>query len=103
MNPRVLKAEGFKHLDRVVDICANHGIYTILDLHSLPGGQNQGWHCDAGSHIANFWIHKDFQDRGIWLWEELAKHYRGNPWYARLLVLAMVVSDQAPFFQDRRL
>jgi hypothetical protein len=39
MNPRVLKHEGFKHLDRVIDICAKHGIYTILDLHSLPGGQ----------------------------------------------------------------
>lgn len=34
MNPRVLKAEGFKHLDRVIDICAKHGIYTILDLHT---------------------------------------------------------------------
>jgi hypothetical protein len=39
MNPRVLKTEGFKHLDRVVDLCAKHGIYTILDLHTLPGGQ----------------------------------------------------------------
>jgi len=39
MNPRVLKAEGFKHLDRVIDICAQRNIYTILDLHAVPGGQ----------------------------------------------------------------
>ena len=34
MNPRVLKRDGFKHLDRVISICAKHGIYTILDLHT---------------------------------------------------------------------
>jgi endo-1,4-beta-mannosidase len=82
MNPRVLKPEGFKHLDRVIDICAKHDIYTILDLHTAPGGQNTDWHSDAGTHIANFWNHKDFQDRVVWLWEELAKHYKDNTWIA---------------------
>ncbi|KAF9227268.1 glycoside hydrolase [Gyrodon lividus] len=57
INPRVLKKEGSKHLDRNID-----------------------WHSDAGTHMANFWIHKDFQDRTIWLWTELAKHYVGNRW-----------------------
>ena len=38
-SPRVLKTEGFKHLDRVIDACAKHGIYTIIDLHTTPGGQ----------------------------------------------------------------
>jgi len=82
MNPRVLKPEGFKHLDRVIDICAKHGIYTILDMHTAPGGQNTDWHSDAGIHMATFWIHKDFQDRLVWLWSELAKHYKGNTWIA---------------------
>ena len=76
LNPRVLKESGFKHLDRVVTACAKHGIYTILDMHTAPGGQNGGWHSDAGTHIANFWIHKDFQDRHVWLWTEIAKHYK---------------------------
>ncbi|KIY45093.1 glycoside hydrolase family 5 protein [Fistulina hepatica ATCC 64428] len=82
MNPRVLKQSGFKHLDHVIDVCAQHGIYTILDLHALPGGQNCDWHSDNGSHLANFWLHKDFQDRAIWLWEQLAAHYKGNEWIA---------------------
>lgn len=82
LNPRVLKEEGFKHLDRVIDLCAQQGIYTILDLHAAAGGQNTDWHCDAGTHIANFWLHKDFQDRTIWLWKELAKHYANNKWIA---------------------
>ncbi|ETW76521.1 glycoside hydrolase family 5 protein [Heterobasidion irregulare TC 32-1] len=82
LNPRVLKPEGFKHLDRVIDTCAKYGIYTILDLHTAPGGQNTDWHSDAGTHIANFWLHKDFQDRAVWLWQELATHYMNNTWIA---------------------
>ncbi|KAF8227460.1 glycoside hydrolase family 5 protein [Tricholoma matsutake] len=82
MNPRVLKESGFKHLDRVIDICASHSIYTVLDLHAAPGGQNTDWHSDHGTHLANFWAHKDFQDRAVWLWEALAKHYKGNKWIA---------------------
>ncbi|KZS99999.1 glycoside hydrolase family 5 protein [Laetiporus sulphureus 93-53] len=82
MNPRVLKLEGFKHLDRVVAACAKHGIYTILDMHTAPGGQNGGWHSDHGAHTASFWIHKDFQDRLVWLWTDIAKHYKDEKWIA---------------------
>lgn len=28
------------------------------------------------------WNHKDFQDRVLWLWTELAKHYKDNKWIA---------------------
>ncbi|KKA27415.1 hypothetical protein TD95_005447 [Thielaviopsis punctulata] len=82
MNPRVLKTSGFKHLDRVVDLCAKYNIYSILDMHALPGGQNPDWHCDSGSPHALFWDHKDFQDRTVWLWKEIAAHYKGNAWIA---------------------
>jgi endoglucanase len=40
MNPFTLKEAGFKHLDRAIDACARHNIYTILDLHALAGYQN---------------------------------------------------------------
>ena len=46
MEPFVIKESGFKHLDRVIDLCAKHEIYTIIDLHALPGYQNQAWHSD---------------------------------------------------------
>ena len=82
MNPRVLKASGFKHLDRVIDLCAKEGIYTILDMHTLPGGQNPDWHSDNPTDYAAFWDFKDHQDRTVWLWEQLAKHYKDNGWVA---------------------
>ncbi|ESK84613.1 glycoside hydrolase family 5 protein [Moniliophthora roreri MCA 2997] len=82
MNPRVLKPDAFKHLDRAISACANQGIYTVIDLHAAPGGQSGGWHADAGIHLGKFWVHKDFQDRFIWLWTEIARRYRDNTWVA---------------------
>ncbi|PCH34761.1 glycoside hydrolase family 5 protein [Wolfiporia cocos MD-104 SS10] len=82
MKPCVLKPEGFKHLDRAVAACAKHGIYTILDMHTAPGGQNGGWHSDHGDHLSSFWTHKDFQDRLVWLWTEVARHYKDEKWIA---------------------
>ncbi|KIW30504.1 uncharacterized protein PV07_06246 [Cladophialophora immunda] len=82
MNPRVLKESGFKHLDRVIDLCAKEGIYTILDMHTVPGGQSPGWHSDNTTSYAAFWDYKDHQDRTVWLWEQLARRYKGNAWIA---------------------
>lgn len=56
-------------------------------MHTAPGGQSGGWHADAGSHIAYFWRHKDFQDRLIWIWEQIAEHYKDNAWVAGYNVL----------------
>ncbi|GJC89755.1 beta-xylosidase [Colletotrichum liriopes] len=77
-NPSVIKESGFELLDRIVNICAQYNIYVILDLHAVPGGQNQDWHSDSGISRALFWEFKDFQDRAIQLWEALARHYAGN-------------------------
>src|SRR5512138_1172297 len=63
MNPRVVKDEAFPHLDRVVRLCAEQRIYTIIDLHAAPGYQNQHWHSDNPTHTALLWKHNDFQDR----------------------------------------
>lgn len=82
LDPFVLKPEGLARLDRVVEICARHGIASILDFHALPGGQNAGWHADNQTHIALLWRYKHFQDRVVWLWEQLADHYKDNVWVA---------------------
>ena len=82
MNPGVIKDSAFSYLDSVIERCARHQIYTIIDLHALPGSQNQHWHSDNPTHVASFWIHKDFQDRALHLWEVIAKRYKNHPWVA---------------------
>ncbi|GLW11864.1 hypothetical protein Misp01_69920 [Microtetraspora sp. NBRC 13810] len=80
--PFELIEDGFRHLDRVIDQCGAHGIYTVLDLHALPGSQNQHWHSDNPTHVASFWRHRHFQDRVVHLWEAIADRYRDRAWVA---------------------
>ncbi|RZU16251.1 aryl-phospho-beta-D-glucosidase BglC (GH1 family) [Kribbella rubisoli] len=80
--PKVLKDEGLRLLDRAIETCARHGLYTIIDLHAAPGFQNQRWHSDNPTHVSLFWRHRDFQDRVVHLWEALADRYRANAWVA---------------------
>jgi len=82
MNPRIIKESAFEYLDNVIDQCAKHQIYSIIDLHALPGYQNQHWHSDNPTHRALLWEHKDFQDRALHLWEVIAERYKDQPWVA---------------------
>jgi aryl-phospho-beta-D-glucosidase BglC (GH1 family) len=82
MQPFTIEEDSFRDLDRVVRLCADHHIYTIIDLHALPGYQNQDWHCDNPTHKAFFWQHKHFQDRAVHLWEAIADRYKNHPWVA---------------------
>jgi endoglucanase len=74
-----VRDDGLAWLDHAVDTCAAHGLYTILDLHALPGGQNAHWHSDNPTHRAGFWEQRVFQDRVVALWEAIARHFSGNP------------------------
>jgi aryl-phospho-beta-D-glucosidase BglC (GH1 family) len=74
--------DGFRHLDRVIDTCARHGVYTVLDLHAAPGAQNHHWHSDNPTHLPAFWRHAHFQDRLVHLWQVIADRYAGHPWVA---------------------
>lgn len=80
VNYRHLEDEaGFARLDRAVSMLARHGLYTIIDLHALPGGQNEHWHSDNPTHVAQFWEHRPLQDRVVRMWEALADRYRDRP------------------------
>lgn len=81
-DPFTVVEAGFRHLDRAIEACGAHGIYSIIDLHALPGSQNQHWHSDNTTHRALFWEHRHFQDRVVNLWEHIADRYRDNVWVA---------------------
>ena len=82
MNPGVIKEAAFAYLDTVIALCARNKIYTIIDLHALPGSQNQHWHSDNPTATAMFWRQKSFQDRVVNLWEVIAARYKNQPWVA---------------------
>jgi aryl-phospho-beta-D-glucosidase BglC (GH1 family) len=101
--PFEVKPDGFGHLDRAVDALAGQGVYSIIDLHALPGSQNHHWHSDNPTHVPAFWEHRHFQDRVVHLWEAIADHYRHNPWVAGYNLLNEPADESravvGPFYQ----
>ncbi len=77
--PFTLLEPGFELLDGAIAACAACGIYSVIDLHAVPGGQNQHWHSDNPTHVPAFWQHPHFQDRVVNLWTALAERYRDEP------------------------
>jgi endoglucanase len=74
--------DGFRFLDRAIEQGGRHGVYTVIDLHTVPGSQNQHWHSDNSTHVASFWQHPHFQDRAVNIWRAIATRYKDNPWVA---------------------
>ena len=93
--------EGFKHLDRVLELCRKYEIYAILDLHSSPGGQNPDSHGGSETGVSEFWEDALARERFINLWGYIAKKYKDDTIIAGYDVLnePSFVSD-IPAFND---
>ena len=72
----------FSELDGVVSMCRKYGLYLILDMHGLPGYQNDYDHCGKSKSMSLF----DDTDQGaryrdvtLELWTEIARHYADEP------------------------
>ena len=76
--PFEIDESGLRRLDAVIDTAERHGLYSIIDLHALPGCQNMDWHSNNPTHHAMFWVHRHFQDRVVHLWECFADRYKGR-------------------------
>ena len=71
----------FSELDGVVDMCRKYGLYLIIDLHGLPGYQNDYDHCGQSKSMSLFDnTGKGARYREVTLdfWVEMAKHYAGE-------------------------
>jgi endoglucanase len=88
--------KGFSRLNQALDWCEKHGIYVILDMHSVQGWQNTDWHCDNSTRHTLFWKHPHFQERFIALWREFARRYRGRAVIAGYNVMNEPVTN-APY------
>ncbi len=76
-NPYHLRPDAFIHLDRAIALAEAEGIYTILDLHGAPGSQNP-WDHSGRVDQNKLWGNEEYKKRTIWVWQQLAKHYRGR-------------------------
>lgn len=74
-----LKTNAFARLDWFVENCAERGIYVILDLHGAFGSQNGMDHSGEVNDGYQLYWNDYNRNKTVWLWEQLAEHYKGNP------------------------
>jgi hypothetical protein len=71
--------KGFARLDQVIEWCAKHQLYVVLDMHAVQGWQDPDWHSDHYGRLTLIWSQRQFQDRFVALWQEFARRYKDNP------------------------
>lgn len=75
--PKQLRPNAFKWVDRALQKAERYGMYVILDLHGAQGGQSVYDHTGRSGQN-KLWESEENQQRMAWLWEQLAKRYRGR-------------------------
>lgn len=68
--------EGFRLVDNCIEWCKKHGLYVFLDLHGAPGGQTGANIDDSVDDMPRLFMEQEYFDRGIALWEEIARRYK---------------------------
>jgi len=77
-HPGTLRADAWRYLDDAIAQAEQRGIYVILDLHGAAG--SQGWEQHSGCANRNlFWTTPAYQDRTVWLWQQVAARYKDRP------------------------
>jgi endoglucanase len=70
--------DAFRRLDGVVTEAGRRGLYVILDLHGVPGGQNTADNSGRVREHPTFWTDADAQRRAADIWHRVAEHFKGN-------------------------
>lgn len=76
-NPGVLKPDAFKWLDRAIAMCEDAGLYVILDMHAVPGGQSVD-HPTGRVEQNHLWDDPANGTRTAWLWKQIAERYKNR-------------------------
>jgi endoglucanase len=75
--PGKYREDGWAWLDKAVDWSEKSGLYCVLDMHGLPGGQSNAEHTGDKDRNA-FWTDPKMQKRTLDLWIAIAKRFKGR-------------------------
>ena len=71
------RSDAFTVLDWLVTNCAARGIYVVIDMHGVIGGQtisdDTGW-----QNQNQYWTSSLDQSQTAFMWAQIAAHYNGN-------------------------
>jgi endoglucanase len=72
-----LRSDAFTKLDGIVNECSSIGLYVVIDMHGVFGGQSTSQDCGHENYNA-YWTNCNDQGNTALLWWEIANHYNGN-------------------------
>lgn len=71
------RSDAFTQLDWLVNAASQRGLYVIIDMHGVVGGQSIS--DDTGYALQNqYWTSTSDQLNTAWMWQQIASHYQGN-------------------------
>ncbi len=71
--------DGFELLDTFLDWCRKHNLSVILDMHAVPGSQNERGISDSDGE-ARLWTEPDkYWPPTIKIWREISRRYADDP------------------------
>ena len=73
------RPDAFRRLDWVVAEAGRRGLYVVLDLHGVPGGQNKSDNSGRARERPTFWTDPADRRRTAEIWRRVAGRFRGNP------------------------
>lgn len=76
-NPMTLRSDAWHYVDATIAKAASRGMYTILDLHGVVGGQTDKDHTGCSGQN-QYWDNTSYQERTKWLWQQIALRYKDN-------------------------
>ncbi|DAC20478.1 MAG TPA: hypothetical protein D7H89_06625, partial [Candidatus Poseidoniales archaeon] len=68
--------DGFKHIDDLIEWCAEFGLWISLDMHAAPGSQGVTLGITDGFYPNNLWDYPVFQDVLVDIWDAISDRYR---------------------------
>ena len=69
----VMRDDAYEKLDYFLELAKIHGLYVILDMHGVVGGQSGYEHC--GTRDMDFWTNEVYIESMAELWGNIAEHY----------------------------
>jgi hypothetical protein len=77
-SPFVIDPEGMALLEGAMAMARDAGLYVILDMHQVPGGQSTDQ--PSGDITENrIWTDEAAQERFAWLWQRIARRFKNTP------------------------
>jgi endoglucanase len=71
------RADAFEKLDWIVNNAGSRGLYVIIDMHGVVGGQSLS-DTTGQANRNEYWSNGSHQGNTAWMWWQIANRYKGN-------------------------